>query len=443
MNSTDSSIVDVDEMIDSNHGSNNGAHHHRRDPSPGTTRTNANNTKGSTAKGVAIMDTVVDTSHRDSFVRNNDDTNGATNHDHPFSHSGEDEEIQFSVDFGDDVDIDIGGGGGEGDDIDLGGGISYDDEGEIVVGRDDADIDLGDGVKDVNIGLIAGGDAAEVMGTVLGEDMSQGRANEEAALLVSKRQQPEKGRSVRMSEGRAVGFSEENQTLIPENHRGEEAISHVDPELDYGYNEYGTEEMGGESNKSLRKRLSIMERLQKSLIAPDERKEKLLPQDTFSYIIISETWGFPFVASLIIFCLQVTTFILVILDLAAQGDKNNVFGVPANVSAQLRTTQFIAVLVAVLTQGDLRTAFTLLRDGFTKDFDASFDYTSHLKYRLSVACRAVSGSIGLMVSFVLIVTAPSVVELLLNFTGTCFPSMIYYVISQRICRLHPAVTITV
>lgn len=406
MNSTDSSIVDVDEMIDSNHGSRNGAHHHRQYPPPGS-----DNNNGAKAKGMAIMDTVVDTSHRDSFVKNNNGINGASSPDHPFGHTGEDEEIQIAVDFGDDVDIDLGGGGSD-DDINLGSGISYDDEGEIAVGGDDADIDLG-----ANIDLIARGDADEVMGTVLGEDMSQGRANEEADLLVSALQHPEKGRSVRTSEARSLDFAEENQTLIPENHQGEEAIAHVNPELDYGYEKYGSEEMKDGSAKSLRKRLSIMERLQKSLVAPDERVAKLLPQDTFSYIIISETWGFPFVASLIIFCLQVTTFILVILDLAAQGDNNNVFGVPANVSAQLRTTQFIALLVAVLTQGDLRTAFTLLRDGFTKDFDASFNYTSHLKYRVSVICRAISGSIGLMVSFVLIVTAPSVVELLLNFTG--------------------------
>lgn len=197
------------------------------------------------------------------------------------------------------------------------------------------------------------------------------------------------------------------------------ALLNQDDSEDYG--RYGDNSNSGhgmdESRVRLKKRMSFLEKMQSMFIKPDEQKEKLLPQDTFSMMIIAETWTLPFTASLIIFTLQVTIFVLTLLDLAREGEPGNAFGVPANVSAELRATQFIAVLVAVLTQGDLRTASILLRDGFNKDFDTAFMETAPWKFHMSIAARTVSGSIGLLVSFVLIITAPSVVELLLNFTG--------------------------
>jgi len=178
----------------------------------------------------------------------------------------------------------------------------------------------------------------------------------------------------------------------------------------------------------LRRRLSKLERLQeeqsKLSLKIDEREEKFLPQDTFSFLVVAEMGSFPYMTALVIFALQLTTFVLVLLDMADNGSPGNVFGVPANVSPQLRTTQFIAVLVAVLTQGDLRTAFSLLRDGYCPGIHEAFEHISSFKFRTSIFARAMSGSTGLVVSFVLVVTAPSVVELLLNFTAIEFVSSI-------------------
>ena len=180
------------------------------------------------------------------------------------------------------------------------------------------------------------------------------------------------------------------------------------------------EESESHTGKS-RRLSSFMVKMKSKLFAkPDETKEKCLPHDSFSFMIMAKTCTSSFVAAIAIFTLQMVVFILLLLDLAAAGEPGNAFGVPANVSAQLRCTQFIAVLVSVITQQDLRTSLTLFRDGFTKDFDTVFLETSPWKYHMSIVARAVSGSIGLLVTFVLVITAPSVVDLLLNFTGTVF-----------------------
>ncbi|CAB9509241.1 expressed unknown protein [Seminavis robusta] len=237
----------------------------------------------------------------------------------------------------------------------------------------------------------------------------------------------------RISEDRKVK-NHERRSLLNDDCEGDESTDYFE-ELGYqGRSSDFSKEMQraanrysgdmDESHYRLKQRLSMMERMQSKFLNQDESKEKLLPQDTFSFIIIAETCTIPFIISLTIFVLQLTIFILVLLDLAAQGEPGNIFGVPANVSGQLRATQFIAVLVAVLTQGDLRVALTLARDGFTKEFHAAFRHTAEWKFRLAVVTRAASGTIGLVVVFVLIITSSSVVGLLLDFTAVEFVSSI-------------------
>lgn len=245
----------------------------------------------------------------------------------------------------------------------------------------------------------------------LNVEKAQSEEEEEEALLPKSTNDLVNDSAIKAS---TVSFESPERRLL---NIDDDGFAGEDEEEEDDYHDDYVEAMD-DSHLQLKHRLSIMERMQsKLLVGSNPKEEKLLPQDTFSFLIIAENWSIPFVAALWIVTLQMTTFVLVLLDLSAQGEPGNVFGVPANVSAQLRATQFIAVLVAVLTQGDLRTAITLLRDGFTKDFDTAFMETAEWKYRLSILLRAVSGSVGLMVSFVLIVTAPSVVELLLNFTG--------------------------
>lgn len=148
-----------------------------------------------------------------------------------------------------------------------------------------------------------------------------------------------------------------------------------------------------------------------------------LPQDTFIFLVTSPVRSLPFAFSLAIYGFQMVTFVLVILNLLDQGSgSNNPFGIPGNVLAELRAAQFIAMLIAVLTQDDIVTAAVLFRDGYNVNYIQKLPYASPRKFWLSVFARFSEGCLGLVVSFLLIVTATTVVELLLNFTAIAFVS---------------------
>jgi len=80
--------------------------------------------------------------------------------------------------------------------------------------------------------------------------------------------------------------------------------------------------------------------------------DRVLPQDSFSFIMVAQACSMPFNFGMFIYVFQIATFSLVTLDLLSSGDgSNNVFGIPGDVTAQLRASQFIAILVAVRSKG--------------------------------------------------------------------------------------------
>ncbi|CAB9505693.1 expressed unknown protein [Seminavis robusta] len=152
-------------------------------------------------------------------------------------------------------------------------------------------------------------------------------------------------------------------------------------------------------------------------------KEKVLPQDAFSFLVVCPFCSGPFCFALLVFVFQMTTFILLTLDLLSKGNgSQNPFGIPGNVSPQLRICQFIAIVVAVFSQGDLMTGFGSFRDGYTHRLQDIFDYASPLKFWVSLLTRLSEAILGLVVSFLLITTSEAVVDLLLNFTAIEFVS---------------------
>ena len=60
------------------------------------------------------------------------------------------------------------------------------------------------------------------------------------------------------------------------------------------------------------------------------------------------------------------------------------------------------------------TGVEIFRDGYHRDFPALFGNASFCKYALSLIARLTEGCIGLVVSFLLIITADTVVELVSN-----------------------------
>ena len=180
--------------------------------------------------------------------------------------------------------------------------------------------------------------------------------------------------------------------------------------------------------------------------------DKVFPQDSFSFAVVSPVKSWPFFFSVFIYIFQMATFAIVTLDLVSEGEGGtNPFGIPGDVAAQLRAAQFIAIMVAVrtffsveltwcdkkktlstslavsfqiknwnclirfynnkvFTQGDLMTGFQVFHDGFHEAM-RRFPHVSWWKFCFSLVTRLSEGSVGLIVSFLLIITAVSVVEL--------------------------------
>ncbi|CAB9526338.1 peptidase C11, clostripain [Seminavis robusta] len=151
-------------------------------------------------------------------------------------------------------------------------------------------------------------------------------------------------------------------------------------------------------------------------------KCKTLPEDTFSFLLTSSKASPSFWLGTVVFVFQMAIFVLFYLDMLALGEEGNKFGIPANANQELRFTQFIAIIVAIFTQGDLLTSLDLFHDGYCEDLHTFFPKATRPKYLYSLLARVAEGAFGLFVTFLLIVTSDTVVNLLLSFTAIGFVS---------------------
>ena len=152
----------------------------------------------------------------------------------------------------------------------------------------------------------------------------------------------------------------------------------------------------------------------------DDDFQDQLPQDSFSLMMVSRfCCSATFGATLLVFAVQVGVLVLMAVNLthkSSSGDGNP-FGIPANVTPAVRGTQFVLLGIAVLSQDAVRTAAALIFKGYSKSLDASFPFLSSKKFIISVLMRITEGGLGVAVTFILIVSASDVIDLLLNFTG--------------------------
>lgn len=81
-------------------------------------------------------------------------------------------------------------------------------------------------------------------------------------------------------------------------------------------------------------------------------KSKLSP-DTFSFLIASTVRSAPFIAGLFILGLKAGIFALIAANLVDTQDEGNPLGIPTSVPAPVIVGQFLALFIAVATQGKL------------------------------------------------------------------------------------------
>jgi hypothetical protein len=157
----------------------------------------------------------------------------------------------------------------------------------------------------------------------------------------------------------------------------------------------------------------------------EDEGKKQVPPDTFSFLVCSKILSLPFVLGITVFIVQITIFGLLARDLISKQDSkrdseenSNRLGIPANVETIVRVTQFLAIVITVLTQADLRTSLEQVNEGYSKDrIGEAFGEASCGKWWFAAACRFLEGAVGLVVTLLLILPVDNVFDLLLNFTA--------------------------
>ena len=159
----------------------------------------------------------------------------------------------------------------------------------------------------------------------------------------------------------------------------------------------------------------------------NDTKFTSLPEDTFSFVISSKPLSFPFVTALGVYALKTLIFYLVLVNLIS-GDVNfNKVGVPVSVDTAVVISQFLAFAISVMTQQDLVSAMILVYLGYSPEMLEVFGRDGHgggrfAQWAFAIFCAFSDGLFGLAVTFLLIVTSSTVLDVLLNFAAVEFVS---------------------
>jgi len=148
--------------------------------------------------------------------------------------------------------------------------------------------------------------------------------------------------------------------------------------------------------------------------------QQCLCEDTFSFLIYSHVRSRAFVLATFVFLFQIAIYVVLAIDIINASDPNNPLKFPVNVEGAVRAAEFLAIVVAIITQDDLRKAVNLLRDGFDQNLVNAHEGATKKKWILSIVLRGSEGFFGLFLTFLLIMQSDTVIELLLNFLAMGF-----------------------
>jgi hypothetical protein len=113
------------------------------------------------------------------------------------------------------------------------------------------------------------------------------------------------------------------------------------------------------------------------------------------------------------------------MDVIDMSNHRNPLYFPPNVESTVRTTEVLAIIIAIITQDDMKKVIHILRDGYDEN---SFYYAfgckaSRFKWSFLIMLRGLEGLLGLFVTFMLIMQPETVLDLLLNFSAMEFVSL--------------------
>ena len=160
--------------------------------------------------------------------------------------------------------------------------------------------------------------------------------------------------------------------------------------------------------------------------AEDDDFMDSLPEDSFSLMLVSPICSIPFMSALSVLCVQLLAYSLLTFNqMHGNAGTGNIFGIPSMVAPAVRFTQVIALAITALTQDLLRTGLLEAYKGYVPEtVGNSFKHVSRTRWIINSIVRCMEGSLGLLVTFILIMTAETVIDLLLNFTAMEFVSQL-------------------
>jgi hypothetical protein len=140
-----------------------------------------------------------------------------------------------------------------------------------------------------------------------------------------------------------------------------------------------------------------------------------LPKDAYTFLVFASHWQSN-VCAVTVVGLQLLIFVLVILDVVkSPEDELNSLSIPLEVNTYVRVTEVAAIVVAALTQTEVRTALNLIFDVkdeshgiFPKLFSPRLDGASYRQWCFSATLRCLVGCLSMCVSFLLIMQAGGV-----------------------------------
>ena len=162
-------------------------------------------------------------------------------------------------------------------------------------------------------------------------------------------------------------------------------------------------------------------------IVADEDGNVALLEDTFSFLIASKPGSVPFTTGFLVFLLKNVTFTLVVMNLIDMTKIFNKLNIPVAVDFSVMLSQFLAFMISVFTQNDLVNALIHLFKGYDISIKETYGRDgrgggSRAQWVLSLACAFIDGLFGLAVTFLLVVTSSTVLDVLLNFAAVEFVS---------------------
>ena len=164
--------------------------------------------------------------------------------------------------------------------------------------------------------------------------------------------------------------------------------------------------------------------------APNTDDQVGLNPDSFSFLISARPFSIPFVTGLLAFALKNAIFYLVVINLFDFQSPFNRLGIPVTVSSAVLISQVLAFGISVFAQNDLVTGLVLLYHGYSQEVkevygqrdDATGGGGQFGQWLFAVFCLLADGLFGLAVTFMLIITSSTVLDVLLNFAAVEFVS---------------------